>query len=160
MAVKQIQQWFVGDFFAVKLADGSYAIGQVLDVPLPNAASCAFFDRRVDAPVPQQALELTFDDIIGAATVIPVHLDRGLWRVFSRGPVILPQQQWPNEATRSKRWIGSIIHTGAILESFLNAFYGLAPWNKYKDPHYLDRILVSPSKKPMNLVYESKGWRS
>lgn len=154
MHSKQVQQWVAGDVFSVMLVDGNYAIGQVVDVSIPNTASCAFFHQRVAAPIPLAPPELTADDVVAAAAVIAAHLDRGAWTVFSRRPVVLSRELWPNEATRNKGWVGSKVYTGAILEDFLNAYYALAPWDKYHDPQYLDKILISPSKKPTQLIYK------
>src|SRR5439155_14074782 len=107
--------------------------------------------------VPPASVELKLSDVIATASTIPVHLDRGLWKVFSRGAVILPRQSWPNEAARNKGWVGSVVHTGAIVESFLNAYHSLAPWDQYHDPDYFDKLLISPSKKPKRLVYKLSG---
>jgi hypothetical protein len=155
MAPKQVQQWTVGDIFTVKLLDGTFAVGQVVDVPMANTASCALFGRRFDHQ-PKERFAFALDDVVGVATVVPAHLDRGVWKVFSRGRVVLPQSQWPNEATRLRRWVGSKVYTGAILEDFLNAYHALAPWNKFHDPEYLDKILIDPSKKPAKLIYRDK----
>jgi hypothetical protein len=158
--VKQTQEWEAGDLFTVKLIDGTYAIGQVVDISIPHTASCAFFNRRNHAPVPKPAPKLTPEDIIAGATVIEAHLDRGAWEIFSRCPILLAKNKWPNEATRNKGWVGSRVYTGAILEDFLNAYYALAPWDKFYDPYYLDKILIDPSKKPSRLIYKSSDWRS
>jgi hypothetical protein len=152
--VKRKQQWSIEDYFTVKLVDGSYGVGQIMDLPLPNAVSCAFFNIRIGMPHPPKWAFLTAEDIVGVATVIPSHLDRGIWHLFGRGPVLLPRDQWPNEATRSKHWVGSIVYTGAIVEDFLNAYYALTPWDKYLDPNFLDELLISPLKKPTNLMYK------
>jgi len=156
---KQTQEWEIRDLFTVKLVDGTYAIGQVVDVSIPHTASCAFFNRRISISIPNQPPKLTPEDIIAGATVIEAHLDRGAWKVFSRCPVLLKRTQWPNEATRSKGWVGSRVYTGAILEDFLNAYYALALWDKFHDPHFLDKILIDPSKKPRQLMYKSSAWR-
>jgi len=42
----------------------------------------------------------------------------------------------------------------AIVNEFLNAYYALQPWDDWKDPHYLDSLLVSPDKKPTKLLYK------
>ena len=154
MRPKQTQRWAAGDFFTVKLTDGTYSIGQVIDVPFPNVASVAFFERRVDAPIPSEPLELTNEEIISAATVVAAHLDRNAWKVFSSGPILLSEEKWPNAATRGKALVGHKTYTGAILESFLNAYYALEPWDQFHDPQYLDKLLISPSKKPDQLRYK------
>lgn len=154
MPPKRTQQWAVGDFFTVKLADGSYSIGQIVDVPMPNVVSLAFFDRRLETQISFDSNELTKDEIISLAWVIPSHLDRGVWTVFSSGPVLVAQDQFPNEAIRAKGWVGSKTYTGAILEAFLNAYYALSAWDQFHDPEYLDRLLISALKKPTRLKFK------
>jgi hypothetical protein len=41
-------------------------------------------------------------------------------------------------------------------EEFLDAFCGLSPWDAFKDPEYLDGLLVSPAKKPISRIVLSK----
>jgi len=42
------------------------------------------------------------------------------------------------------------------MREFVNAFYGLAPWNGYFDPNYFDKLLIDPSKRPKNLLFIKK----
>jgi hypothetical protein len=42
-------------------------------------------------------------------------------------------------------------------QQFLDAFRGLAPWDAFKNPAYLDRLLVSPAKKPTTRIVLSKA---
>jgi hypothetical protein len=156
MRAEQTQSWQIGDYFWIKLKNGSYMFGQILDASIPHTASCAFFERTTTVPPNADVAEGSLvDDVIATATVIEAHLDRGAWRVFSRGAVVLPKPSWPNESTRDKGWIGSKVYSGAIIESFLNAYQGLEPWNQYHDPSYLDKLLISPSKKPANLFFKT-----
>lgn len=155
MKANHRQQWSIGDLFAIRLLDGTYSIGQVLDVPMPNVASCAFFDQLIDMPKLPEPIHIAVDNIIGTASVVPAHLDRSVWKVFARAPVVLAPNQWPNEKTRNNSWVGAKVHSGAIVEDFLNAYRGLLPWDDYHDPEYLDKLLFSPSKKPTQLVYKN-----
>jgi len=154
MSAKKKQEWNIGDLFFVKLTDGTYAMGQVLDTSIPNTASCAFFDHRQKTAIPTNCVEVTEDNVIATATVIASHLDRGAWSVFTRCKPVLAREKWPNEATRRGGWVGSMVYSGAILEDFFNAYYCLVPWDQFHDPQYLDRLLISPSKKPKDLMYK------
>jgi hypothetical protein len=146
----------VGDLFAVELMDGRNALGQVLDVSIPHTASCAFLSQHAPTLDALRRIEPAAQDIVATATVVDAHLNRGAWRIISDAPLLLAREQWPNESTRAKGWVGSEVYTGAILEYFLNAYHGLAPWNRYHDPYFLDKILVSPTKKPSGLIYTKK----
>ena len=156
MPVKSAQQWSVGDLFAVELIDGRCSLGQVLDVSIPHTATCAFLSTLAPTVDAIRHIQPVAGDVIGTATVVDAHLDRGEWKVISRFPLLLTREQWPNESTRDKEWVGSKVYTGSILEDFLNAYNGLAPWDKFHDPNYLDRILISPMKKPSGLIYTKR----
>jgi len=38
----------------------------------------------------------------------------------------------------------------------MNAFCGLTFWDDWADPNYLDRLLISPTVKPKNLLYKAR----
>src|SRR4051812_46181989 len=114
------QQWSPGDLFALKLIDGRYALGQVLDISIPNTASCAFLSTHAPTIDALRRIGPAVEDIVGTATVVDAHLNRGAWKIISDFPLLLLREQWPNESTRAKGWVGSKVYTGAILEDFLN----------------------------------------
>ena len=155
MKKHKTQQWKAGDLFTIRLIDGSYVIGQILDdTAIPNSVSCVFFDLRVATDAPETPIEIDQEDVIAVAAVVASHLDQGAWHVFGNRRVALVRDDWPNESTRKSGWVGSKVRTGAIIEDFLNAYYALAPWDQYHDPHYMDKMLFSPSKKPPKLMYK------
>ena len=43
-----------------------------------------------------------------------------------------------------------------IEDDFIKAYFSLAPWDDWHDPEYLDKLLISPDKKPENLIYKNK----
>jgi hypothetical protein len=148
------QQWDVSDIFLIRQRDGLWSASQVLDRLMPNVVSCAFYDQRVSdqgdlsLPLPSSAL-------VALVSVTREGLDSGAWKVVGNAPIGVERRRWPNEQFRSVGWIGAKMYDAAIIEDFLNAFHGLAPWDDWKDPNYLDRLLVSPEKKPAHLIYKS-----
>jgi hypothetical protein len=42
------------------------------------------------------------------------------------------------------------------MNDFLNAFYGLSPWDAYFDIYYFDKLLIDKAKKPKDLIYTKK----
>jgi len=44
----------------------------------------------------------------------------------------------------------------ANIAEFLNAYYGLVPWDDWADPNYLDKLLISPDKKPKNIIFKNR----
>jgi hypothetical protein len=145
------QRWEIGSIFLIRQRDGMWSLGQVLDLPLPNVATCAFFDGRIHDPGSWNSKPQP-EQLISLASVTRNRLDSGDWRVVGKQPAAVERRLWPNEQFRSKGWIGAKIYDASILDEFLEAFHGLVPWDDWKEPDYLDRLLVSPAKKPKKLV--------
>lgn len=155
---KRKQKWDVGSVFSVEQLDGYFCLGQVVDLMVPNAPSCAFYDVRfrVGTMVPPD-IELVEPKIIASLSTTREQLDRGYWRVVTNQPPALEQKYWPNEHLRSVGWVGAKTYGSGIVTDFLNAFYGLFPWDYYLDPKYFDELLYSKTKKPTRLVLKAKA---
>jgi hypothetical protein len=157
MPRKRKQQWDIGDVFAVSQKDGVCSIGQALDLMMPNVATCSFYDIRCPPDYSPAQLCLPPDRLISCLSVARWELDSGAWKVILRGqPLMVDREQWANERFRSRGWEGARIHEPSVVEDFLDAFYGLAPWDVYHDPDYLDSLLISPDKKPHNIILKKR----
>ena len=128
--------------------------GQVIDQMMKNVASCAFYDIRVPCDADQPPDELALSRLIAVLSVSREQLDLGEWRVVGSNRVALDRQLWPNEEFRQDLWVGAKIYDASIAEEFLDAYNGLAAWDDWHDPQYLDKLLVSPDKKPKHLLYK------
>lgn len=42
----------------------------------------------------------------------------------------------------------------ASLSELMNAYYAPSPWDAFYDPQYLDKLLISPDKKPKNIILQ------
>jgi hypothetical protein len=158
---KPVLQWDTGDYFLVRLNDGSMVVGQALDLMMKNIVSVAFLERRYNnVESAQKALSVTSprrSEIFAALATWRDPLDEGRWIRIGQGSVLLPQTEWPNEEFRKARWVGARHYNTALVESFLEAFYALRPWNELHDPLYYDRLLIRSDKKPNDLVYRENG---
>lgn len=148
------QKWKNGDVFLVPQSDGGYTVGQVLsyEVKAMNSAVCAFTLRRVskdDRPEPPM-----IDEVISIRYVTIDLLDSGDWPVVGNAPVIDFQPLFDLESHREKHFIGTKTEGSGIIINFLNACFGLEPWDDWFDPQYLDQLLLSPDKKPALVVYK------
>ena len=143
-----------GDVFLVPLLDGRYSVGQVLDFMMPNAPSCAIYGQTTPFP-PERPIEILRNDVICSVSTTRDLLDSGRWKVVANRSVQLERARWPNEQFRSRNWVGAVTQGSGIVENFLNAFHGLAPWDRYKDPNYFDEMLISEAIKPQVLVFKS-----
>ena len=146
------QEWLIGDVFVVRQLDEMCSLGQVLTLMMPNVVSCAFFDIRLSCDEANGAIELSLQQLNAVMSVTRERLDFGEWTIVGHQHVTLDRELWPNEEFRQNRWIGAKISDAGIAVSFLNAFYGLVPWDAWKDPQYFDKLLAFPGRRPKNVV--------
>ncbi len=147
-----------GDVFAVPLIDGSYAVGQMLghEPQALNSFGCAFYDLR-STGAPALPAALPQDKLIAILLTTPDLLKRGYWPIVGQLPITTPVAVRPYEKYREKRWVGAKIIGSANVEALLNGFYGLAPWDDYADPEYLDGLLLDRALRPKNVVLTKRA---
>ena len=151
------QNWQVGDIFLVELIDGKFVLGQIVgrEAFVLNSVSCAFFDFRVSGAIDvDSARILPTNKIFSVLFVTRDLLDSGKWKIVGSCPVSVSKELLPYEDLREKHFVGASVRGAGIVKKFLDAFYGLRPWDDWHDPNYLDKLLLSPSKKPSSLVYK------
>ena len=149
------QDWKLGDVFLVETKDGLKVIGQIVgqEKEVLNSASCAFFNIRVkDANDVANLKELPNSRVFSIQFVTRDLLDDGVWRIVKQLPISVDNSQLPFETLRSAGFVGAKVIGSGIINEFLNAYYGLVPWDDWKDPAYLDRLLLSVDKKPTKLI--------
>ena len=145
-----------GDVFHIPLKDGSFVVGQVLEISDIGFISCAFFDIRLLEQDLETKEDLNPDKLISLASITPEQFKNKAWKIAYNLPISIARSMWPNERTRKSGWIGAKVYDSLIVEKFLNAFYSLDIWDPYKDPNYFDRLLVLESKKPNHLLFKGK----
>lgn len=150
------QIWTIGDVFSIPLDDGEVVAGQVIgqEPQALNSATIAVFDAKSGATaVDPEALDS--EGIFAKLFVTRDLLDSGVWHVVGHRSPLVPEGSRPYEDLRGRGFIGARIHGSANVTAFVNAFYGLRPWDAWHDPNYLDQFLVSMAKKPVGrLIYE------
>ena len=152
------QDWQVGDTFMVPLADASFAAGHIVarEPQMLNSVTCAFYEPRITDSSPSAvAACLTRERLIACLFTMPDPLFSGIWRIVGHQAPAIPARLLPFEHKRGTGWIGARIIGSGNVTKFLNAFRGLAPWDGWADPQYLDRLLIHPSKKPTNVLLGS-----
>jgi hypothetical protein len=146
-------KWNNGAVFAVPLADGSFGLAQAIDHWIPHAIYVAFTNLRIKStsePIPS----LASAKVISLLAVNDRALDFGEWLLIGELPSIRKRSDFPNERFRASGYVGAKSYDGGIAEDFLSAFHGLAPWDCYYRPDYLDELLLSPDLKPSSLIFK------
>ncbi len=155
---KRKQKWSVGDVFVIKTLNNQYVAAQIIgrEAEVLNSVTIAIFDERFDSANDAMQAELDTSHVISVIFSTRDSLDRGIWQVVGNHPVMIPKNLFPYEHLRGEaEWVGAIVHGSGIINEFVNAYYGLLPWDDWTDPSYLDKLLVTPDKKPTHLVYKS-----
>lgn len=149
--------WAVGDIFTIKLNNGKYGVGHVLSQRMVNTIRIALYDETLDNLENINLENLCKEnDLLSLIEVTKEQIDFGAWKVMGNKPTTIPVSRHANEQYRHLDWVGSNIKDAAIAEDFMNAFYGLHPWDDWYDPEYYDKMLVDKHKKPSHLIYKKK----
>jgi len=138
--------WKTGDLFLVPQSDGGHTIAQVLsyEIQAMNSAVCAFTLRRVAKGDPIKPVRL--NEVISIQFVTIDLLDSKIWPIVGHAPIPKFQQLFNLQAHRKNQFIGTTTIGSGIITDFLNACFGLEPWDDWYDPKYLDKLLLSPEK--------------
>ena len=76
------------------------------------------------------------------------------WSVVGITDCVVSKDQWPDEAHMG---VGGKSYQGGFVKAFINAFYGLQPWNCYYKDELFDEILYKRTR-PENIAWdESKS---
>jgi hypothetical protein len=152
------RKWNIGNAFAVPTCDGRYLAGQIIgrEENVLNSVTIALFDE-----VRGSAEEIGFADLGESqlfSTLFATRdlLDSGRWKIVGDRPVVLPKKLFPFEHRRASGFVGAKVIGSAIINEFVNAYLGLVPWDDWKDPTYLDKLLISPSKRPSTILLKSR----
>lgn len=158
MARKKIN-WKTGDIFLIPLKDNSYSIGQIVapETETLHSVFCTFYNLRYKNDSEIKEINLSNDKLISAIFVVQTYLDNGKWNVLYNKEVY-NETVFKNDLNkfRNNDFIGVGIKEPGIIEEFLSAFFKLCPWDDWADPNYLDSLLISPDKKPANIVLKKK----
>lgn len=149
------QTWKAGDIFLIPNADGLFTPGQVIahEKRTLHSASCAFFDQRVASREEARTIKLDPAKCVSALLVTPDSLDEGLWVIVGNQSVVLPKKLWPYEEMLSrKQKNGPLVRGSGNVVAFLDAFHRLCPWDSWFRADYLDEYLLTPDKKPKNVI--------
>lgn len=152
------QKWDIGSVFLLPLEDGDSCVGQVIgrEAHVLNSVVIAVFDFKgawAGGDIPPLGLDALFSAVFVTRDL----LDSGRWKVVDLRDTAGVVDAAPYESLRRSGFIGARIRGSGIVEEFANAFYGLAPWDDWYLPDYLDAFLFSADKKPTDrLVYSGR----
>ncbi len=155
MAKKKKQKWLEGDIFLVPQSDSSFSVGQVLRITkkVLNSVICSFYDLKATDSIDLE--QLNEERLIAILFTTSDLLDSGDWRIMGRAePLHLDLA--PRAELNLKKLVGTKIIGSGIVIKFLDAFYGLRPWDGFADPAYFDKLLLSPNRKPRKGLLYSK----
>lgn len=146
--------WNEGSIFLVPLSDGRSAVGQVLRrTPRAlNSAICAFYDLRVFPRAKVAPEDLDVQRLISLLFVTTDLLTYGVWPLVGEAPPRHLERMTRLPALEKASYVGAKVIGSGNVREFLEAYDGLRPWDDYADPQYLDKLLVSPDKKPTRVV--------
>ena len=141
-----------GDYFDVPLVPDDCseeavppAFGQVLSLEpsAMNSVACAFWPERAG-----DVESLLSQKPIAVQLVTPDLLRDQQWPIRGNGACSVPMQYRRYEQFRAAEWVGAKVVGSGIIRELLLAFRGLALWDDFADPTYLDRLLLPGVSPP------------
>lgn len=152
---KRGQKIKAGDYFGIPLGNGEFVIGQILgQYELVCGIPCLISNKKFTG----SSVKLEENDIISALFVTELLLKR-YFPIIQAGEVNkdILLKYFPNiENLIQGNTTGMVTHQTGVVEEFVKAYFGLAPWDDWYDPEYFDKLLVSSNKKPANPIYKNK----
>jgi hypothetical protein len=136
----------VGDVFWVPIEDGSYVLGQIIEIEneVLNSITCAFFNFRSD-----EAKVATADDksLISVQFVTKDLFNSGKWVRVANEDISVSEEYLPYRETKELGWVGAKVIGSGIIAMFLAAYYGIRDWDEMKDPQYYQNLLLPGVQK-------------
>jgi len=161
MARRVRQNWKVGDIFLIPLSDGSFSVGQILmhEADALNSVICSFHTIRISS---EQGVSDCLSAVEEENNLISVQfttvdlLESGVWKIVTN---IRPRpiNKYINiKKMKLNGFVGVKVIGSGIIIKFIEACFGLYPWDGFHDSTYLDKLLLDSSKKPKNITYKEK----
>jgi hypothetical protein len=154
--IKREQTWKIGDFFSIKLLDGSFSLGQIIGIEPQalNSVICAFYSIRFLSPTEFNGT-VADADLVAVLFVTRDLLDTGHWKILVSGAFPNASKYLPLSTLRNNGFVGAKIVGSGIVVKLMSAYFGLSPWDAFYRPDFLDSLLVSPDRKPSSVVLKS-----
>jgi hypothetical protein len=142
----------VGSVFLIPLSDGGQAVGQVTayEPAMLNSVSCILTSLRTWAP----GVSIPESSVIASLFTTYDLLTNGRWEILGNAAIPITQADLPYERLRSAGWVGAKMTGSRNVEAFVNAWFGLAPWDDWADPNYLDRLLFRGVGRPATATFK------
>lgn len=152
------ERWNVGDLFLVPLQDGTFSLGQIVafEPEALNSVVCGFYDCIVqEYQFEAGEMDLRQEDLVAMLFTTRDLLDSGDWPIVGHVAPANIDSFADLPDLRAKRFVGAKIVGSGNIVKMMNAMQGLYPWNAFHEPNYLDKLLISPEKKPANPLFRN-----
>lgn len=148
------QKWRVGDIFLVRRSDGKFILGQVVgqEQQVLNSVSVAIYAIECDGEDDARGKALDAEHLIAVIFTTRDLLDNKTWKVIDHQSVLIPAGLLPFEHLRASRFVGARVYGSANVETLASAYFALTPWDAFYEPDYLDKMLISPVRKPPKIL--------
>jgi hypothetical protein len=113
---------------------------------------CSFYRQRfLQLPTANDLSGLNKSHIISVIFVTPDSLDGRRWPVFANAQPVGVELRTDLPQLIKNNYVGSMIIGTANAREFMMAWHGLAIWNDWHDPNFLDGLLLPGVKRPENV---------
>lgn len=137
-----------GDIVLIKLNNESYAVSQII-IGGKDSVLIAVTNKCINSK--NDLTKFDEKDIISISFVTTNHFNKGLWEIIGNKSVVINKNKLKHKDCSE---IGAISYTSPMYHKFINAYFGLHPWNCYFDPNEFDKMLLEGVERPKNIILE------
>ena len=147
-----------GQVFYIKLGDSDFASGQLLKENKKSVIclTVALFAYRASTVQELESLGYHEEDCFSTILVTSDIFDYNWNQEGTVKKMSISKKNYPFRKELLKDGVGVKMVNPKVLLDFVQAYFGLLPWDYYHDPLYFDKLLLDQSRKPNNLIYKGK----
>jgi hypothetical protein len=146
--------------YAVPLSDGTFGYVQAISEALVNVIDVAAFSIRTSV-LPAVPPKLHQSEAISFSATWRQDLNRGNWAALGLAALAIEPAAMPNQVLLQAGTTVGVKHSDAgAIQSLLEAWHGLAPWNVMFDENYFDLKLAPGVRRPSSALVLAPEQRS
>ena len=151
---KKKQVWQSGDIFSVELEDGSYCLGLILlsDLEKFDGPLCALSTNKVSDL--SNISEIEEADIKSVLFTSSDQLDKSGWQVVGHQSIKIYEKYYARYLEDGFTMIGVELIGSGIVRRFMDACFGLYPWDGFFEKDFLDKLLLAGVKRPDQVIFK------
>lgn len=139
--------WKPGAVYGLPLTDGSFGVCQAIEAMWPTVIYIAVFSHRFEH-LPAEVPPLNRDDVLSLGATWRPQLNNGSLPFLGSAAPVVSKRDFPNEAFSEIGYVGAQHSDIGLYSDFLDACFGLTPWNTMFEEDWWENYLNTKHPRP------------